>query len=220
MSTEKSRLERFIGKNAKEVFTEIYNINEWGSNESKSGKGSTMDITSIIREQLPEVFKKYDIKRLYDGACGDFNWMKAIVTNLDFYTGADIVEKLIHSNRKNYANDKVNFRIRDISMNKFDKGYDAIFLRDVLVHLPNEVIIRVLDNVKKSDAKYLIATNFKDVNDNLDLPSYGLWRPVNLEIEPFNLGEPIESIHEANQRYKFNGVECTDKYLSIWEIKR
>lgn len=220
MGFEKSRLERFIGKNAKEVFTEIYNTNDWGSEESKSGKGSTMEITSIIRSELPEIFKKYEIKRLFDGACGDFNWMKDIVNNLDFYTGADIVEKLIISNRKKYANNKINFKIKDISSSKIDRGYDAIFLRDVLVHLPNQSILNVLDNVKKSDAKYLIATNFKDITSNIDLKANGLWRPINLEIEPFNLGIPLESIHESNQMYKYNDDMCNDKYLSIWEIKR
>ena len=98
----KTRIERFTGKNAEDVFTEIYNTNDWGSTESKSGKGSTIGVTSIIREQLPLLFKKYNIKKLYDGACGDFNWMKKIVGKLDFYMGADIVEDLTKSNIRRF----------------------------------------------------------------------------------------------------------------------
>jgi len=219
MGSEKTRLQRYNGKNTKEVFTEIYEINDWGSTESKSGKGSTIQITSIIRKKLPMLFEKYNIKKLYDGACGDFNWMKTLVKKLDLYVGADIVEKLTESNIKKYKTGKVKFRTENLIEDKIESGYDAIFLRDVLVHLPNKDVLSVLDNVKNSGAKYLIATNFRDIEENVDLATSGLWRPMSLEIEPFNLGEPLESIHESNQNYEYKEVICTDKYLSIWEIK-
>jgi 2-polyprenyl-3-methyl-5-hydroxy-6-metoxy-1,4-benzoquinol methylase len=216
----KTRIERFTGKNAEDVFTEIYHTNDWGSRESKSGKGSTIEITSIIRKELPLLFKKYNIKKLYDGACGDFNWMKKIVGKLDFYMGADIVEDLIKSNIKRFGTRSVKFKAENIVINQIENGYDAIFLRDVLVHLPNEDVLRVLENVKKSGARYLIATNFREVEENEDLLAIGLWRPMNLEIKPFNLGEPLESIHESNQSYEYKNANMTDKYLSIWEIKQ
>jgi hypothetical protein len=48
MPFEKTRLERFKDRSAESVFTEIYNVNEWGSSESASGKGSTIEVTDII----------------------------------------------------------------------------------------------------------------------------------------------------------------------------
>jgi len=217
----KTRLERFKGKTAKSVFTEIYEVNEWGSIESASGKGSTMDITSIIRDELPKLFSKYNIKRLYDGACGDFNWFKDISHCLEYYQGVDIVLPLIRNNSKKYnVPNSIEFRTKNLITEPIiNKKFDAILLRDVLVHLPNESIKIILDKISKSGIKYLIITNFNEQPENIDLESFGLWRPVNLKIEPYNLGEPIDSIHESNQTYKINETEYTDKYLCIWENK-
>ena len=42
----------------KEVFTNIYESNLWTSEESRSGLGSELKSTEVIRKELPELFKK------------------------------------------------------------------------------------------------------------------------------------------------------------------
>jgi len=214
-----SRNERFRGKSAKDAFTEIYTINDWGNKESVSGSGSTKMSASLIIERLPEAFKTLNIKRLYDAACGDFNWMKDVVKHLEYYRGADIVELLIQDNKSKYETDNIKFKVSNmISDNIENENFDAILLRDVLVHLPDTYVIEVLDKLKKSGIKYLIATDFSELENNIDIESFGLWRPINLEIKPFNLGEPVYRIKEENQMYRWHDICKQDKELNIWKL--
>jgi len=64
----------------------------------------------------------------------------------------------------------------------------------------------------------LIATDFSKIAQNIDIESFGLWRPINLEIEPFNLGEPIYRIREENQKYMWHSIWKEDKELNIWKL--
>jgi hypothetical protein len=48
-------------------------------------------------------------------------------------------------------------------------------------------------------------------NQNLDQK---IWRPLNLEIEPFNLGNPIEIISERTTE----DPRYADKSLGLWKI--
>lgn len=214
-----TRNDRFRNKSAKDVFHEIYDINDWGNRESVSGAGSTKSNASLITSKLPEAFKSLNINRLYDGACGDFNWMKDVVKYLDYYMGADIVEPLIQSNITKYETDKVKFKVSNMITDVIENdNYDAIILRDVLVHLPDVYVISILNKLKSSGIKYLIATDFSKIQRNIDIESFGLWRPTNLEIEPYNLGEPIYRITEENQFYHWHSLSCNDKELNIWEL--
>ena len=105
-----------------------------------------------------------------------------------------------------------------ISDNIENENFDAILLRDVLVHLPEKYVLEVLDKLKKSGIKYLIATDFSELENNIDIESFGLWRPINLEIKPFNLGEPVYRIKEENQMYRWHDICKQDKELNIWKL--
>jgi hypothetical protein len=214
-----TRLQRFRDKAPKAVFSEIYSTNDWGSTESVSGKGSTKDAASIIIKELPEAFNRLKIKRLYDAACGDFNWMKDVVGYLDYYKGADIVDELINSNIEKYESDKIKFVNKNIITGLIvDENFDAILLRDVLVHLPEKYVQIVLDKIKASGIKYLITTNFHELNHNRDIEAFGLWRPINLTIPPYNMNQPFYRIQEINQSYMWLNERKNDKELAIWKI--
>jgi hypothetical protein len=75
-ATDIKREEQFAGKHPKEVFTEVFTINDWSSTESHSGMGSTLQYTTNTRKGLPLIWSKYNIKKVLDIGCGDFNWMK------------------------------------------------------------------------------------------------------------------------------------------------
>ena len=100
--TNESRAEKFMYKDPKEVFTEVFTINDWSSTESHSGMGSTLQFTPNIRKELPLLWKAYGIKKILDIGCGDFNWMKEIVGSLDYYKGTDIVEAITNLNIERY----------------------------------------------------------------------------------------------------------------------
>jgi hypothetical protein len=195
----------------KEVFTSIYENNLWGSGESRSGSGSELSRTKSLREELPIIFKKYNIKSVLDIPCGDFNWMNQVdYCNIE-YIGADIVEKLILKNKSSYPNTK--FEILDITKDKLPK-VDLIIARDIFGHFQYKNIIDALENIIKSESKYLLTTSFTKWSHNMDIEDGG-WRPINLMIQPFHL-KPIYLVNEncTEGENKYN-----DKCMILFDIQ-
>lgn len=179
---------------SKEIFTKIYEENLWSSSESKSGPGSEMKNTEVIRRELPVLFKKFEIKSMLDIPCGDFNWMSTINLDNIKYIGADIVDSLINNNTRRYR--KMEFKVLDIINDDLPK-VDLVFVRDCLGHLSNENVLKALDNIAKSGSKYLLATSFTKWDKNPDIIDGG-WKCINLMIPPFSL-TPIYLINEDCQ---------------------
>ena len=223
IKNNQTRLERYRGKSAEEVFNEVYDINDWSSEESKSGVGSTLEFTKNARKILPGLFKRHGIERILDVACGDFNWMKKVANSKEvkYYKGIDIVQRIIDSNNKRYKKEnKIEFEYGDITKNFDNKEkFDAIIAKDVLVHFPDEFVIKAIEDFKKSGVKYLILTHFYQIRENRNIGVFGQWRPINFTIPPFNFENPIEMIRET-ETYKYgeNKIIMRDKTLSLWKI--
>lgn len=194
---------------AKEVFQDVYRNNAWGNFESRSGPGSTLQVTRNLVIKLPMVFDTFKIKSVLDLPCGDFNWMRTVAFNNIRYIGADIVDDLIISNQTNYPDKE--FVNLDLLTDRLPK-VDLIICRDCLGHFPTRSVRQALFNICESKSKYLLTTNFPDHSSEIDI-KMGEWRPINLMNEPFNLPEPLLTINEG---LTTNGVE--DKSMSLWAV--
>ena len=194
-------------KEKSNIFSKIFKQNLWGSNESISGYGSTIKNTKNIREKLPLLIKKYKINTVFDVPCGDFNWMKLIVDKIPNYIGGDIVGELVENNKKKF---KQKFIITDL---RYDKiiPCDLLFVRDCLFHLSYSDIWKIINNIKKSNTKYILTTNFLNRQNN-DI-KMGDWRPLCLQEPPFNFPKPIEIIKEDEKSF------FADKHMGLWLIK-
>lgn len=194
------------------VFSYIYNYNIWSNPESQSGDGSSLYATQTIREKLPEILQRLNIKTLLDAPCGDFNWMKKIdIENyVESYTGIDIVSKLIEKNNATYGSEKIKFLTLDITEDTLPK-VDLILCRDFIQHLSLSKIYKALTNFKKSGSKYLLISNHmrtlynKDIND-------GEFAERNLLLPPFDMQNPLLIIHEKSKG------SSDDKYLLLWQL--
>ena len=91
---------------------------------------------------------------------------------------------------------------------------DAILCRDCLVHLSFANIERAIANFRASGATWLIATTFRQWQNNGDCDD-GDWRALNFEREPFHWGPPIEILNENCQEA---GGGWQDKSLGVWRI--
>ncbi len=180
------------------VFSDIYKTKYWNSKESVSGTGSTLARTKKMREDLQFVIEKYNIKALLDIPCGDFNWMKEVISkesNLK-YSGCDIVAELINENEKKYATNNIKFEVKNLISDPIEK-FDLIFCRDCLVHFSDADIFNSLKNIKRSNSTYFLVTSFLDVPENYNITT-GQWHPIDLRKHPFNLDKPIEIFIEEN----------------------
>jgi len=174
-------------------FILIKTLNLWGSGESKSGTGSNIKRTQVIRGSLSDIVKAYNIKSILDCPCGDMNYMKEIFCKYpeiaSKYSGMDIVPELIKENKIFFPD--VCFIEGDLS--KLDKSYDLIIVKDLLQHLCTKKQLAILCALKKSGSKYLLINYEPHIKRNLHVyfDPAPLWINVNFTLEPFKF-KPVE----------------------------
>lgn len=171
-----------------------------------------MQNTARVRAELPGLLRKLEAKSLLDVPCGDLYWINDVDLGVDKYIGADIVRELVESNRERYGNAIRVFVHLDLLKDKLPTA-DVVLCRDCLVHFSNVDIIRILGNIKKSQAKYLLTTSFTQSTLNGDIVT-GEWRPLNLQAPPLSLPAPIMVINEGY----IGAVNYPDKVLALWKI--
>jgi len=195
------------------AFSQIYQTNFWNGDESISGPGSTLKVTRTLQFMLPHIMELLQINSLLDAACGDCNWMLSLKLPISHYTGTDIVEDLINKNRQRYGNAEHTFICLDIAKDPLPRA-DAIICRDCLAHLSYDEIQETIANFKKSGATYLLATSYPIKENKRDIRSGG-FRPVNLQIAPFNLPEPIMAFDELSAEPEMKSAR---KRMCVWQL--
>lgn len=172
-----------------EVFERIYSENLWHSLESKSGDGSSLVQTKLVRAALPRVLARVNGTVIFDAPCGDFHWMQHVRFSSEIkYIGADLVRPLIDKLQNNFGNAQRSFEVRDI-VEQPALDCDLWLCRDVLFHLPMADIVRILTNIDPTKTRYLLTTTYPWVRENRDVKAGG-FRFINLEIPPFSLPRP------------------------------
>lgn len=196
----------------KDIFSTIYKSNTWKDNESVSGNGSNLDQTATIRMVLPQVFKEFNIERLVDLPCGDYWWFKEMGLDIA-YLGLDIVDELVNKNKELYSNKQTFFMQMDATAD-IPPQADMILCRDMLGHLTNNDVLRVIKNFRASGSKYLLTTTFPGRNPNQDIKT-GEWRPIDLEALRYGMGPASLLINEGST---VAGGRFSDKSLGLWEL--
>lgn len=210
-------LNRSFPTGLKKKFKVVFDNNAFGGEISLSGRGSDLDQTKRIQEELPKLFKEFSIASIIDVPCGDQNWIAKIELGSIKYTGADIVSDLISENQTLYGKQTRSFIELDITK-AIPPRADLILCRDLLVHLNTREIRKALRNIKLSGSQFLLTTTFTDNREYKNLPiitrSVG-WRPINLQSAPFSFPEPLRIVNEG----------CTegmglfaDKSLALWRL--
>lgn len=199
--------------NIQDIFTKIYRKKNWGDFGTLSGPGSTLESTAIVRKLIPKIIEDYKIASFIDAPCGDFFWMKHIDFGSCTYLGIDVVESMIQKNNTLFATKSTTFLSADLIKDPIPYA-DLIFCRDCLVHLNFQDGLHVIRNFKKSGAKYLLITTFVNQNSNKETVS-PLWRPLNLQKDPFNFPKPIALFDEQSK----HDPAYPDKALGLWDLQ-
>ncbi len=200
---------RLVRQGPKDVFTRIYEGNEWGNPESVSGDGSTLKYTENIRKEIPELAKRFGIRKIFDAPCGDFNWFSQIDLDSEIeYLGADIVRELIETNRRKYASSRIRFAQCDITEDTLPAA-DLWLCRDALFHFSDKDIFLTLKNFIESDIHYLLTSSHSDCRSNRDIYT-GSFRLLNLELPPFGFPPPIVAFDDWIEGFPV-------RKLCLWE---
>jgi len=199
---------------SKRTFDKIYKRKGFKGGVSVSGPGSDLEQTKVLRSEIPNLLRDLKVKVLLDIPCGDFYWMEKVDLKGFNYLGGDIVKEIIELNKRKYSREDRSFLQVDLLNDKLSKA-DVLLCRDCLVHFSYRDIFRAINNIKRSPVKYLLTTTFTDRKKNFDI-QMGQWRPLNLNLPPFNFPKPIKLINEKCTEN--NGI-YKDKTLGLWKVE-
>lgn len=189
----------WLGRLRQETFRKMFHQNDWGSSESVSGPGSTLEATVEIRTKLPDLLRRLKVKTLLDAPCGDFNWMPLVLKEVEInYIGADIVPELIKGNSAKFGGERIKFIVLDLATDELP-ATDLLLCRDCLFHLPLNDVLAVLRRFADSKIPYLLATNHPGCAANAEIIP-GEFRMLNLHRAPFGLPAPQLEIKEDDLR--------------------
>lgn len=154
-----------------DIFSEIYQKNKWGGELGSfcSGTGSLVDkITVPYIERITEFLQSYGPKKptIVDLGCGDFRIGRHFINLCAKYTAVDIVPSLIEKHRASGYGKNVDFLCLDLTDDSFPEG-DICFLRQVLQHLSNEQIIKILPKLSKYKMVF-ITEHYPSNNPNIE----------------------------------------------------
>lgn len=196
-------------------FSLIYKLGYWKGvgKGSLSGAGSNYDSTENIRQSLPSFVQKYNVNSILDIPCGDFYWMKDVDLSNANYFGGDIVKEIVLKNSDNFGGAKRHFYGLDIINDQLMQA-DLVFVRDCFVHLTDEQVLKSLRNIVSSGATYLMTTTFPNVETNNVSDLKDRWRPINLQLAPFNLPSPMLLIDDSWNDNYFDA----NKKMGVWSV--
>ncbi len=156
--------EAFQAWHRRRTFQDIYKNDRWGSVEGEKfysgirSRGSVVDTyvtnMAVLLEQHARELGRSLI--IIDLGCGDFTVGRELLTRIANakYVGCDIVPELILHNRVNNKNPNIVFREIDIVEDNLPDG-DVCLIRQVLQHLSNADVSRVLPKLTKYHAVYI-----------------------------------------------------------------
>jgi hypothetical protein len=196
----------------RERFSAIYDRGLWQHSDAAvpgSGQGSSLEVTTTLRTELPTILNLLGVKVLIDLGCGDFTWMRTLSLEQK-YIGVDVVPSVVEANMANFSDAKRSFICLDVAEDDLPDG-DAILCREVLFHLSFEDICAVLRNCNKKPRRYLMTTTDSSTLINSDIRS-GDFRRLNLSKSPFHFPAPDQIIAD-------DAIEKGRK-IGVWRWER
>ncbi len=143
----------------KDAMEQVYKLKLWGSDSSGfySGEGShhpeMVNPYIAVLTSFLSSFKKPLV--VFDFGCGDFNVGNQLVKYTKKYVAIDIVTDLIAYNKEKFIAENLEFHCLDIAVADLPPG-DCVLLRQVLQHLSNNEVQRIVDKI--ANFKYVILT--------------------------------------------------------------
>ena len=212
---------RGASRDPQKTFSGIYTNKSWGSAYSEefcSGSGSISE--EITKNYIKEI--KTDLEKLkllhctmVDLGCGDFRVGYQLAPFAKSYKGVDVVPALIQHLQNSHTVDNVEFDLCDLVNGDPPEG-DIAFLRQVLQHLSNEQVIKILPKLNKYKVSYItehlpaIESSHPNLNkvtgENIRL-SFG--SGIYLDKAPFNIPrEKLQVVFECKGHSMGGGIEA------------
>ena len=181
----------------------IWKRNSWRGRGTKSGPGSELVSTVGTAAALQRLCA--GAARVLDVGCGECLWQP----ELPGYVGVDAVPEAIRVARKRHPG--WDLRALDAVDAKLPAA-DVAIARDVFVHLSLDDGRHLLERIRATGARTLIATTFTD-GQNAG-PGEAGWYRVDMTAAPFDLGPPLELVDDGQHP----GYNVEEKKLGVWSL--
>jgi SAM-dependent methyltransferase len=140
---------RYAALSMTQTFRNIYRTKAWGDNGEPfcSGAGSRGPASEQYCALVIKFIRDHQVRSVVDLGCGDFAVGKQIVEASGVrYTGIDVVPELIEHHKRTVHDSRVSFKCADITNDALPCA-DLCLVRQVLQHLSNKEIVKVLGNL-------------------------------------------------------------------------
>ena len=163
------------------AFQTIYQKEAWGRG---SGLGSSPANTIEYRAFVERFIEANHIRNITDLGCGDWQFSHLIDWSQVDYLGLDVVPEIIAQNRSRFA--LPNLRFKELTAINDLPGGDLLLSKEVLQHLPNQMIAEYLAAIRQK-YRFALLTNSVEPKGrvNIDIAA-GEYRPLRLWDAPFN----------------------------------
>ena len=162
-------------RSVSEVFTDIYARHQWGDRKPTaafdSGHGTGKE--SVARPYLEAI--KQDLQQrglagthAVDLGCGDYRIGRELRPLFGRYMGVDIVPSLVQHLNEKFSDASTTFVTHDLIVDDLPDG-DVAFLRQVLQHLSNSQILKILAKLTRYRVTYI--TEHHPSDDRLIRPN-------------------------------------------------
>jgi len=173
-------------KDRRQVFGYVYDQGVWLNGRSegaRSGLGSELDATRVLRERLSTMLRPLGATEFIDIGCGEFTWMQHVDLGDVRYIGVDIVQSVIDFDRQRFGSGNRSFHCLDAVSEPLPRA-DVALCREVLFHLSFTDGRSLLANVRRAGIRHLIATTDRGTAFNADITT-GDFRVINLQRRPY-----------------------------------
>lgn len=170
---------------ARAVFGRIYASDHW---KGGSGEGSTDRASAPYRAVVERLIGSDDVATVVDVGCGDWQVGSLVDWSPVRYTGVDVVDSVVESDRDRFGSPRVGFVRCDARHDLLPRA-DLLLAKDVLQHWPTADVQSFLRRSLPA-FRYVLLTNDVSsvywptgVNEDIAL---GAWRTLDLERPPFS----------------------------------
>jgi hypothetical protein len=139
--------------------------------------------------------------------------MQHVRLGVEEYIGVDVLAELVAENQARHGGPQRRFVRADLVRGTLPSA-DAIFCRDLLVHLSFADIFDAVRNFQRSGATYLLTTTFTGDRPNRDIET-GAWRTLNLTLPPFEFPQPMRVL---NEKCLEGDGAFADKSIGVWRL--
>lgn len=201
------------------VFSDIYRENRWAGKESLSGPGSGKAATSALTRWLPALVAELGITSVLDVGCGDGYWMP----DLPGYHGVDVAPEAIVRARGLHPGRS--YKVMD-GRYLPRVAYDLVIVRDALQHLPLRDGLRVLDAIRRTGSRWLLASTYtgpstrhatSQAGVNVDIEPGEAFSP-DLTAPPFSMGPPMRTVPDGWDYSSGRTIRDPSKHLGLWSL--